>query len=605
MNATLNTGSSIEKFRIDEFIKISADNRIESYFVSSDRGEKALLKICRTIPEQPLPVEFEVEDLYAQNNVFAPTIAAGTTSINGSEYRYIVREFVDGEHLEELIAQGKRFTWDEALPIVVQILKALDFLHTQTPPIIHNDVSARNVIIRNVDGQISVRLIGTGHLSHRTSGRASFCKKDLNNWYRAPETFPGIFDEQSDLFMVGVLWYAMMTGSLPWCPADTEPDPKVERNRLKSLRAKQLLIPEELSLDPFQRSLLEGLLALDFDLRFKRASVVLKAIDEGRIPHELGRPGLTPRKTAHAEVKEAKEIPESEVAEKKLGEMIQQQSGGGFADVAGLEEVKRTLRNEVLFVLGNRDKAEKYRLKIPNGMLLYGPPGCGKTFIAEKFAQESRLNFLMVKSSDLGSIYIHGSQTKIAELFDQAAKKAPAVLCFDELDGIVPDRNRISNEGQAGEVNEFLSQLNNCSDRGIFVIGTSNRPEKIDPAILRTGRMDKLIYIPMPDFEARKELFRLNLEGRVCEEGIDCEKLARDSQGFTSSDIEFIVNQTALQAAMDDIPISQQMLLSRIPQTRKSVSNDQIREYELLRKKFEDLSMQAGLRRIGFNLNQK
>lgn len=602
MNATLNTGSTIGNFRIVEFIKISTDNRIESYIASSDRGEKALLKICRTTPEQPLPVEFEAGDLYAQNDVFAPTIASGSITIDGSEYQYIIREFVDGERLADLLAQRKRFTWDEALPIVVQLLKALDFLHTQTPPIIHNDVTPRNVIIRNTDGQTSVRLIGTGHLSHRTSGRASFCKKDLNNWYRAPETFPGIFDEQSDLFATGVLWYAMMTGSLPWCPAGSEADPKIERDRLKSLRAEGLLIPEELSLTPFQRALLEGLLALDFDRRFKRAASVLKAIDEGRIPRELDRPGRAAQKTARTEVKEAKEASESESVEKNFGEMIKQRSGGGFADVAGLEEVKSTLRKEVLFVLENRDKAEKYRLKIPNGMLLYGPPGCGKTFIAEKFAQESRLNFLMVKSSDLGSIYIHGSQTKIAELFDQAAQKAPTVLCFDELDGIVPDRTRISNEGQAGEVNEFLSQLNNCSERGIFVIGTSNRPEKIDPAILRTGRMDKLIYIPMPDLEARKELFRLNLEGRVCEEGIDCDRLARESQGFTSSDIEFIVNQTALQAAMDDLPISQQMLLARIPKTRRSVTNDQVREYELLRKKFEDLAMQAGLRRIGFNL---
>ena len=98
---------------------------------------------------------------------------------------------------------------------------------------------------------------------------------------------------------------------------------------------------------------------------------------------------------------------------------------------------------------------------------------------------------------------------------EEATKKAPTVICFDELDGMVPDRSTIHNEGASGEVNEFLSQLNNCSERGIFVIGTSNRPEKIDPAILRTGRMDKMVYIPMPDVEARKELFKIHLADGV------------------------------------------------------------------------------------------
>ena len=115
-------------------------------------------------------------------------------------------------------------------------------------------------------------------------------------------------------------------------------------------------------------------------------------------------------------------------------------------------------------------------------------------------------NFLMVKTSDLASIYIHGSQEKIGSLFKQAQEKAPSVLCFDEFDALVPNRSNIDNTSMSGEVNEFLSQLNNCSKKGIFVIATSNRPDKIDPAVLRTGRIDKQIYVPLPDLDARKEM---------------------------------------------------------------------------------------------------
>lgn len=105
------------------------------------------------------------------------------------------------------------------------------------------------------------------------------------------------------------------------------------------------------------------------------------------------------------------------------------------------------------------------------------------------FAEQTAFNFMIVKSSDLSSSYIHGTQQKIADLFKEAEKKAPTVLCFDEFDAFVPDRSFVKDNSFSSEVNEFLSQLNNCSKRGIFVIATSNRPDKIDPAVLRTGRI--------------------------------------------------------------------------------------------------------------------
>ena len=206
---------------------------------------------------------------------------------------------------------------------------------------------------------------------------------------------------------------------------------------------------------------------------------------------------------------------------------------------------------------------------------------------------------MMIKASDLGSIYIHGTQGKISELFEEASRRAPTVICFDEMDAMVPDRSKINNDGYAGEVNEFLAQLNNCSKKGILVIGTTNRPNMIDPAVLRSGRMDHLIYIPMPDFEARKELFRLYLADRPLAEDVDVDTLANESQGYVASDIELIVNKSALLAAKADEPISHQMILDRISATRSSVSEKDAATYEDMRQQMEQKARKQP-KKIGF-----
>lgn len=177
--------------------------------------------------------------------------------------------------------------------------------------------------------------------------------------------------------------------------------------------------------------------------------------------------------------------------------------GNGFADVARMYEIKDFMQKKIINVLRNPARAEKFKIQIPNGMLLYGPPGCGKSFIAEKFAEEAGYNYIFVKSSDLASIYMHGSQEKIGRLFDEARKSAPTIINFDEFEALVPNRSKINNSSRPEEVNEFLSQMNNCGKDRIFIIASSNRPDLIDPAIRRKGRLDQIVYIPVPDKEAR------------------------------------------------------------------------------------------------------
>jgi len=264
-----------------------------------------------------------------------------------------------------------------------------------------------------------------------------------------------------------------------------------------------------------------------------------------------------------------------------------------------MDHLKQMLTRKVIFILKDKEKAAKYKLLPPNGMLFYGPPGCGKSFFAEKFAEETGFHFMLVKASDLGSIYVHGSQGKIAELFKKAEANKPTIICFDEFDAFVPNRSNTGAEHQAGEVNEFLSQLNNCAQRGIFVIATSNRPDMIDPAVLRTGRIDKLVYVPMPDKDARREMFKLHLEGRPCEE-LDMDHLAELTDGYIASDIAYIVNDAAMGAAFSDKPITQQLLEETISSIHPSISKEVVNSYENLRQKMEDTDLRNKRPKIGF-----
>ncbi len=187
-------------------------------------------------------------------------------------------------------------------------------------------------------------------------------------------------------------------------------------------------------------------------------------------------------------------------------------TGQGLDKVAGMRVLKDLLRREVVAPIRNPEPYRKYGLSIPNGILLYGPPGCGKTYIARQLAEELGHYFVEIIPSELASPFIHQSVIKIRDLFDTAAEQAPAVLFIDEFEALVPSRETLGGhqDYKSAEVNEFLAHLNSCSEKKIFVIAATNQPTKIDAAVRRTGRLDKLIYVGPPDEEARREMLGLH-----------------------------------------------------------------------------------------------
>lgn len=291
-----------------------------------------------------------------------------------------------------------------------------------------------------------------------------------------------------------------------------------------------------------------------------------------------GQPTTEPKT---ATVKETKQEPVTKKTNK----------GRGFGDIAGMNQLKEFITEGFINVLKNPKCAEVYGIRPPS-MLFYGPAGCGKTFFAEKMAEELGIHFMKIVPDDLACTWVHGTQQKIGEVFRDAEKKAPTLLFFDEFDAMVPKRSGDeTNQHYDSEVNEFLCCLNNASDRGIYVIAATNHPERIDKAVLRTGRIDEIIYIDMPDMEARKSLFSLALSKLPSDTDIDINRLAALTEGYNCSDISYIVksaarkmfNETIKEDSNEYRPLSQALLEETISKKSPSVSTRDLREYERVR----------------------
>jgi len=386
--------------------------------------------------------------------------------------------------------------------------------------------------------------------------------------YFAPECFWDVYLPASDVFSAGIIFYTMLTGTQPWeynfenIPDDFEElSTTIIRSRKKA-PSKPSLYNDKCD-EQLDEIVLKAL-SKDIEHRYKNADEFLSALKSIK------------SKTSHT----PSFGQEASSGKNKESEFKARKKGKGFDDIAGMSELKETLYHDIILPLSDTELYEKYKVSPPNGMLLYGPPGCGKTFISQKFSEEVEYNFIELKPSDLASIYVHGTQEKIGQLFQEAKEKSPTIMFIDEIDAILPNRKGSLSHSYASEVNEFLAQMTECHKKGIFVIAASNRPEKIDPAIIRTGRIDKVVYLGPPDFDARFEMFKMYLEDRPADSNIDLKKISEMTENYVSSDISYIVNEASRNALKERININQQHIEEVIKRTKPSVSISQINKYE-------------------------
>lgn len=569
-----------EEYKVLLFIKQGSN--AETYRVKGNDGKLYFLKLfnysklhCSAFDADNNLLEIEIVRTLKNNNILT-YVDSSELFVENKRYGYLVLDFIAGETLFEKNKREPLTSLYDIKKIIGGVLGGLNYLHSLPSPIIHNEITPQNIMLDLSADDSVAKIIDFGYARLFHSSTKTFNKEGLDLNYVASECFNNIFSPQSDIFSVGVVMYELLFGITPWTNEISKymaSKGNVEELILEE-RKKPLAFPNiENKVVDFDDSILKIIkkaLQQDPENRFKNVDEFLKSLN-GEI-----------------EVEDIKEKINQPIEEKKkVASSVKK--GKGFSAIAGMKKLKDQLKNDVIDVIENPEEYKKHNLGLPNGMLLYGPPGCGKTFFAERFAEEAGYNFIKVVSSDIASIYVHGSQEKIGNLFKEAREKAPTILYFDELDAMVPDREKLNNQSQSGEVNEFLSQLDNIGESGVFVIGSTNKPDLIDKAVLRAGRLEKCFYIPPPDLEARKSMFEIYLKDRPLDFGIDYSKLAELTENYVSSDIKLLIDESSRKTIRDKTKrISMETLEFIIKNQRPTVPLSELKKYEEMRKKIEE-----------------
>jgi transitional endoplasmic reticulum ATPase len=224
-------------------------------------------------------------------------------------------------------------------------------------------------------------------------------------------------------------------------------------------------------------------------------------------------------------------------------------------DVGDMAEVKQALTETVLWPLSYPDTFARLGVQPARGLLLYGPPGCGKTYLVRAIAGTGQANVLSVKGAELLSKWVGESERAVRELFRRAREAAPALVFLDEVDALAPVRGQSTDSGVADRVvAALLTELDGIEGlRNVVVVGATNRPDLVDPALLRPGRMGRLVFVPPPDAAARAEILRAAAKRTPLGAGVDLDAVAADTDGYSGADLAALVREAALAAMRRDL----------------------------------------------------
>lgn len=289
-----------------------------------------------------------------------------------------------------------------------------------------------------------------------------------------------------------------------------------------------------------------------------------------------------------------------------MREVMVQVPNVGWDDVGGLDKAAAKLKEGVELPLKHAEAFKRLGIRPAKGFLLYGPPGTGKTLLAKAAARESQANFIAIKSSDLLSKWYGESEQQIARLFQRARQVAPTVIFIDELDSLVPARGGGMGEPQVTErvVNTILAEMDGLEElQGVVLIGATNRPNLIDPALLRPGRLDELVYVGPPDVAGRRRILAIHAENMPLAADVDLESLARRTERFTGADLEDLTRRAGLTALRRDLAnaeVSMADFEAALAETRASVTPEMLAEYERIQDTLKSDAVRPDRGGIGF-----
>jgi len=334
------------------------------------------------------------------------------------------------------------------------------------------------------------------------------------------------------------------------------PDKK-GRLEIFQVHSRGVPLADDVMLDEFANST-HGFVGADVALLVKEAAMhaLRKVIPRIKLDEDIPNEVLDQLKVTNEDFAEARK----HVEPSAMREVLIEVPDITWKQVGGLEDVKQELREAVEWPLKFPDVFERLLTKPPKGILLFGPPGSGKTLLAKAVANESECNFIAVKGPELLSKWVGESEKGVREIFRKARQASPAIIFFDEVDALVPKRGTYMGSSHVTEsvVSQILTELDGLEElKDVTVIGATNRPDMLDPALMRPGRMERHIYVPPPDRESRKKIFEVYLRDAdsVLTEDVKIDDLVAETDGYVGADIEALVREAKLQAMREFLSV--------------------------------------------------
>lgn len=367
---------------------------------------------------------------------------------------------------------------------------------------------------------------------------------------------------------------------------------KEGRLQILKIHSRGMPLTKGVKLDEIARKT-HGFVGADINSLCKEAAMIVlrKNLDKLELDDEteISQDVLNELKISQKDFEEALRI----VRPSAMREVLVETPSTKWGDVGGVDKVKRDLREAVEWPLKYPNSFKKMGISPPKGILLYGPPGSGKTLLAKAVANESEANFIQIKGPSLLSMWVGKSEEGVRKVFERARQVSPCIIFFDEIDSMASKRSEGRTAGPRvteNVLNQLLSEMDGIEDlNNVIVIGATNRPDMLDPALMRPGRFDRIVYVPVPTKEGRLQILKIHTGKMPLDKSVNIEKIAEDTEGYTGADIESLAREAAMLALREDInseKISKEHFDKAMEKVLPSVSRHDQDKYKQIEQKY-------------------